>query len=160
DSAAGDSEDADDSEVTALEGMASLVDQSLIQVEEAQQTQDATGATPRFAMLETIREYALEQLQAGGEEIAVRRRHAAFFLALAEESLPHLYAADRDMWMARLEDDEDNLRDALVWETREQADISEFEAGLRLAGVLSWYWYMRGQLQMGRSWLERLLAQA
>jgi predicted ATPase len=160
DSAAGDSEEADDSEVAALDGMASLVDHSLLQVQEAQQTQDATGATPRFAMLETIREYALERLQAGGEETAVRRRHAAFFLALAEESLPHLYAADRDMWMARLEDDEENMRAALVWNTREQADISELEAGLRLAGVLSWYWYMRGQLQLGRSWLERLLAQA
>jgi predicted ATPase len=172
DPVAGDPERAEDPEladVAVLEGVASLVDRSLLQVllvreaGETRETQEGlgdVGGAPRFTMLETIREFALEQLQASAEAAAVQQRHAAFFLALVEEALPHLFDADRDVWMARLEDDEDNLRVALTWCTTEQAGSRAFEVGLRLAGILSWYWYMRGQLPEGRSWLERLLVQA
>jgi predicted ATPase len=159
-------EDAETADVAVLDGVSSLVGRSLLQVRETQDmrvTQEGltrAGETPRFVMLETIREYALEQLRASGESAAVQQRHAAYFLALAEAALPHLYNADRDEWMTRLEADEDNLRAALAWCTAEQTDTSVLETGLRLAGVLSWYWYMRGKLQEGRSWLERVLAQA
>jgi tetratricopeptide (TPR) repeat protein len=165
DAAEGESERDSDPEGMVLEGVASLVDQSLVQM------RTSLGGEVRMAMLETIREYALEQMRASGETAAVQQRHGAYFLALAEEALPHLYNAGRDEWLARLEDDEDNLRAALAWATEdrpeptgsgasERADSTTFETGLRLAGVLSSYWYMRGKLQEGRSWLERLLAQA
>jgi predicted ATPase len=161
----GESERDSDPEEMALEGVASLVDQSLLQM------RTSLSGEVRVAMLETIREYALEQLQASGETAAVQHRHAAYFLGLAEEALPHMYDADRDEWLVRLEDDEANLRAALAWTTENQRELSGGgvpeqagsmvrETGLRLAGVLSYYWYMSGKLQEGRSWLERVLAQA
>jgi tetratricopeptide (TPR) repeat protein len=133
-----------------LDLLASLVDKSLIW-----QDVSPEGA-PRFAMLETVREYGLEQLAAGGEEADTRRRHAAWFLALAEQAQPHLPSAERWAWLARLEIERDNLRAALVW-GQAQAD-GEF--GLRLAGALSWYWVHRGHLSEGRGWLGEAVARA
>lgn len=142
-------------DVGVLEGIAFLIDKNLLQ------TRDGSDAAPRFGMLETIREFALEQLRASTEEAtAAQQRHADFFLAMAEEVQPHLYDTDRDVWFSRMESDDDNLHAALAWTTSGMAEERTLEAALRFAGVFAWYWYTRGQLQEGRSWLERLLAQA
>ena len=131
-----------------LAWLSALVDKSLLQQEEP-----AAGA-PRFAMLETIREYAREQLAAAGEEERTRQRHAAYCLSLAEQAEPALTGRDQAVWMARLEAEHDNLRAALTWSIQ----AAETEMGLRLAGALWRFWWVRGYLSDGRGWLEDLLA--
>jgi tetratricopeptide (TPR) repeat protein len=132
-----------------VEGLASLVDKSLLRLE------DGTDAEPRVAMLETIREYALERLAAHGETEGLRRRHAAYYLALAEQAEPALTGAQQAGWLERLEREHDNLRAALRW-AQESGDR---RLGLRLAGALWRFWYMRGHLSEGRERLTELLAQ-
>jgi predicted ATPase/DNA-binding CsgD family transcriptional regulator len=133
---------------SVLDGIASLVDRSLV-------WQDVSPeGVPRFAMLETVREYGLEQLAAGGEGADTRRRHAVWFLALSEQAEPHLTSAERWAWLARLDVERDNLRAALVWGQAQ----SDGEIGLRLAGALSWYWVHRSHLSEGRGWLGEALA--
>jgi predicted ATPase len=139
-----------DEEAATLEQLAQLLDKSLVQA------QQGTRGEPCFTMLETIREYATEQLAASGEEEALQARHAQYFLRLAEEGEPHLYrAAGWESWLERLEPEEANLRIALAWCEARQDRV---ETGLRLAGALSGYWLLRGSLQEGRTWLEALLA--
>jgi predicted ATPase/transposase/DNA-binding XRE family transcriptional regulator len=92
-----------------LDGLAALLDHSLLQCAEG-----ADGKT-RFTMLETIREYALERLKASGEEDLLRRRHAAYYLALAEVTEPKIQGAEQAAWLDRLEMEHDNLRAALAW---------------------------------------------
>ncbi len=151
------SHDRERAEQAVLDGVASLVDQSLLQVRTEPEDTDTAA---RFAMLETIREFALEQLLASPEAAEVRERHGAYFLALADKVQPYLLGVQRDEWLTRLEQDEDILRAALDWAAQEPAQSDALALGWSIAGVLSWYWYMRGQLQEGRSWLERLLALA
>jgi predicted ATPase len=141
-----------DEEGATVEQLAQLLDKSLVQA------QLGTSGEPRFMMLETIREYASEQLQASGEEVAVQEQHAQYFLRLAEEAWPYLYRpAERDSWLERLEAEDANLRAALSWcEARQDRIV----IGLRLAGALAAYWVFRGLLQEGRTWLETLLAQS
>jgi non-specific serine/threonine protein kinase len=133
--------------VSVLDGLASLVDKSLVQrvdgVEE-----------PRFAMLETIREYGLERLAASGEERAIRLAHADYAIALGER-------ADRDAaggvfrpWFARLAAEQGNLRAALAW--LEKSD--EVERTIQLAGALWPLWYVQGPYHEERALLERVLA--
>jgi predicted ATPase/transcriptional regulator with XRE-family HTH domain len=130
-----------------LDGIASLVDQSLVQ-----QGESATGE-PRFVMLETLREYALEQLDEAGERGTLQQRHAADVLALVEEAEPHLIAQEHSSWLCRLSEDQDNIRAALRW-ALEQDDPS---LGLRLVGSL-WMWFLSRLLVEGRRWAEALLA--
>jgi predicted ATPase len=131
-----------------LDGVAALVDQSLLQQEE-----QADGE-PRFRMLETLREYGLECLAASGEEQQIRERHAQSFLALAETAERELARADQRLWLDRLDGEHDNLRTALTWYTEQGVG----EAGLRLGGALSRFWWVRGHLAEGRERLARLLA--
>jgi predicted ATPase/class 3 adenylate cyclase len=130
-----------------LDGVASLVDKSLLR-----QQEQASGE-PRFRMLETIREYGLECLTASGEEPAVRRTHADYYLALAEAAEPALAGPAQTTWLERLEAEHDNLRAALRW----AEEGGEAEIGLRLAGALCQFWLMRGHLREGQERLARLL---
>jgi len=108
----------------------------------------------RFAMLETIREYAHEQLQASNEIEATRRIHAAYFLALAETAEPALTGPRQTVWLTRLEAEHDNLRAVLSWATA----CEEAETALRLAGSLWRFWQMHGHVREGRRWLAAALA--
>jgi predicted ATPase/class 3 adenylate cyclase len=131
---------------SALDSLGSLVDKSLLrQVEGA-------GGEPRFAMLEVLREFGLEELAAHGEREAVRRRHAAFYLALLERAEPGADGAEQAQWMERLEQEHDNLRAALEWA---QATEGAGETSLRLADRLGRFWEARGHFSEGR---ERLAA--
>lgn len=129
--------------------IASLVDQSLVQ------PTAGPGGEPRFQMLETIREYGLEQLEAHGELEATQQRHAAYFLALAEDAERKLRGRDQGAQLALLDQEHDNLRAALTWNL---ATPGRAESALRLAGALHWFWYLRGHYNEGRRWLEAALA--
>ncbi|OGG46571.1 MAG: hypothetical protein A3F84_18045 [Candidatus Handelsmanbacteria bacterium RIFCSPLOWO2_12_FULL_64_10] len=132
-----------------LDGLDSLVSKSLLRQEEA-------GGQPRFIMLETIREYALERLTQNGEAEAMRRQHADCFLALAEEAEPELRGPQQAEWLIRLEEEHDNLRAALRW----SIERGEAEQGLRLGGALWRFWEVRGHLTEGRERLTKVLALA
>jgi predicted ATPase/DNA-binding XRE family transcriptional regulator len=134
-----------------LDGLDSLVAKSLVV------QQERSNGEPRFGMLETIREYALEQLEASGEKDAVRRRQAEFFLGFGEEAESGLRVAEQGEWLARLEQEHDNLRAALAW-SHARAETSE--VALRLAGTLAWFWYVHGHFAEGRPWLDRTLARS
>jgi predicted ATPase len=140
------SSEADDGAV--LEQLAQLLDKSLVQ------PQQDTGGEPRFTMLETIHEYAQEQLVASGEAAAMQQRHADYFLRLAEEADPHMFGQEREVWMERLDREEANLRAALAWS---KADRNAVQTGLRLVGALAFYWVLRGAVREGRTWLEGML---
>jgi len=132
-----------------LEQLGQLLDKSLVQ------TQQGTAGEPRFVMLETIWEYATEQLAASGEEATVQERHAHYFLKLAEEVEPHWSNPEGDIWLEQMEREDANLRAALAWSKANQDGV---EIGLRLAGALYFYWFLLGSLREGRTWLEEMLA--
>jgi predicted ATPase/DNA-binding CsgD family transcriptional regulator len=98
------------------------------------------GRGPRFAMLETIREYAAEQLAAAGELEATQRRHAAFYLALAERTEPELWGPRQQAALERLEHERGNLQEAMRW----ALESGEAELAQRLGGSLWRFWMMRG----------------
>jgi predicted ATPase len=131
-----------------VEGLAALVDKNLLRVE------GQAEGEPRFGMLETIREYAWEWLEASGEAKELRRRHAVYYLALAEAAHTGVPAAERVVWFRRVERELNNLRAALGW----AQEAGEAEIGLRLAGALWWVWNQFGYLSEGRNWSEGLLA--
>ena len=108
----------------------------------------------RFAMLETIREYAHEQLRASNEIEAAQRIHAAYVLALAEAAEAALTGPQQTEWLTRLEAEHDNLRAVLGWATA----CDEAETALRLAGSLWRFWQMHGHVREGRRWLAAALA--
>ena len=129
-------------------GVAALADKSLVR------PLPAPGQDPRFGMLETIREFGLEQLAAAGEVDATRRRHAEYLTTLAEALSAELFRATRPELLARLVAEHDNGRAALAW-LDQQGD----EEGLiRLAAGLGWVWFVRGFGTEGISWLERARA--
>ena len=130
-----------------LEALASLVNKSLLR-----QRPDAPEHG-RLYMLETIREYALEQLAASGEAGEVRRLHALYYVALAEEFKAKTLGPDQLAWLDRLEQEHDNLRAALNW----AASTGNLEIWARLASSLWWFWLMRGYISEGRRWLDSLL---
>ncbi|HYN89336.1 MAG TPA: BTAD domain-containing putative transcriptional regulator, partial [Ardenticatenaceae bacterium] len=139
-----------------LNGIASLVDKSLLRREES------SDGEPRFGMLETIREFALERLgDRGAAEVeALRWEHARYYLGLAEVAEPeidHLTGADPGAWLARLEVEHDNLRAALDWSLVGGGEDSA-QLGLRLAGALRRFWIFRGFVREGRERLVALLA--
>ncbi len=135
-----------DEPLDVLEGMAALLDNSLVQGAE----QDAE---PRYTMLETIREFGLEQLVATGEEDAIRDRHAFYFLHLAERLIPNIHLLESLEQPAQLVMEYDNLRLSLLWfDSRDQA-----EALLRLTATLAGEWIARGLLREGLDSIEGVL---
>ena len=117
-------------------------------------TERIAGGEPRFAMLETIREYALERLDKRGDGDAVRRRRAAFYALLAEEAEQALQGGQQLSWLDLIDAELPNIRAVLTW----AIESGEAEDGLRIGGALWRYWNMRGHLTEGRERLERLLA--
>jgi predicted ATPase/class 3 adenylate cyclase len=142
-------EGADPVGIEVLEGLGRLVDQSL-----AQQREE--GGEARFSLLQVVREYALERLEASGEGEALRQAHLAHYVALAELGELELFRSEQLAWRARLDRELDNLRAALGW-AREHG---EAECGLRLASALVWYWDNAGLFTEARSWYEQLFALA
>lgn len=134
--------------LSALDSVASLIDKSLVM-----QVGDPQGAVPRYRMLETIREFGVEQLAASGEEPAVRAGHAQYMLELAEQTSARLLAPDYPLLMARINAEYDNVRAALEWAESSGAP----EIGLRLASAMGAFWTFRGDYREGRDRLERAL---
>ncbi len=141
---------------SVLEGVASLLDKSLLQQTEQE------GEEPRLVMLETIREYGLEALEASGEMEATRQAHALYYLRLAEQAEPELRGPQQAVWLERLEREHDNLRAAMQWSLERGEAGHSMETALRLGGALSLLrlWLVRGPLSEGRSFLERALARS
>ncbi|HET8850938.1 MAG TPA: adenylate/guanylate cyclase domain-containing protein, partial [Ktedonobacteraceae bacterium] len=141
----------DDGEGEVLDGVASLIDKSLLKrMEQAGEGSEE----PRLLMLETIREYGLEVLAARGEEEIALRAHADYFMQFAEEAEPALKGPQLVMWLERLEREHDNLRAALQW----ALEGGRAEMALRLGTALERFWVVRGHRNEGRAFLERALA--
>jgi non-specific serine/threonine protein kinase len=134
-----------------LTALASLIDKGLIHQEE-----DARGE-PRFTMLRTVRDHALQQLADRGELETVRGRHLARYVALAEAAEPELYGPGQLVWLTRLREEEPDIWAALQWASEDDGDLG---AGLRLAGAVARYWSMRGPVARARGWLTEALAAA
>ncbi|MFN8472224.1 MAG: tetratricopeptide repeat protein [Anaerolineae bacterium] len=132
-------------EMNVTDGVAGLVDKSLLR------SVEGYNGEPRFAMLETIREYAAEQLEASGEGEALHARHAAYFLHLAEAAEPELLGPAQIEWRNRFATEQANLRASLTWSLKTgHADIV-----LRTASALVPYWEWQGLLSEGQQWLEQ-----
>ncbi len=134
-------------DIDLLDGLSSLVDKSLLRQDE----QD--GGEPYFAMLETIREYATERLEEGGEGDQARGAHACYFVELAETAEPELRGLEQVAWFTRLEREHDNLRAALKW----SLENGRGDVALRMVGALSRFWFQRGYLTEGRKWVKSAL---
>ena len=130
-----------------LDGLSELVDQSLLRRLEAE-------GEPRFRMLVTIRDFALERLAAGGEERTLRDRHLAAYLALAERAQPELQGAEQKRWADRLELEHDNLRAALD----HAIAVRRGNEAARLSAALWRFWQVRGHLREGLARVEQMLA--
>lgn len=131
-----------------LDALTSLVDKSLVKVTDEE--------TTRYGMLETIHQYAVEKLAEVVEAEAARSRHRDWYLALAEAAELPLRGPDQTQWLIRLATEHDNLRAALAWSVR---DAHGAEAGLRLAGALWRFWWIRGYQTEGREHLAKTLGQ-
>ena len=134
--------------MSALDGIAALVDKNLVHMTEAEPDQ------PRFAMLETMREFGLERLAASSEETATRTAHAAFYLDWAARAEPHLIATGSSVWVERVVLERPNLRLAVAWALAH----GDVEPVLRLAGTMLSLAYARGDPNEGQQWLEAALA--
>src|SRR5918996_1508647 len=135
-----------DSNQSILDALSRLVDKSLLLVEQQDQ--------PRYRFLEPIRQYARDKLDETGESNLIQDRHLNHYLRVAEEAEPYLFGARQQDWKNRLEWDHDNLRVALAW----SLESNQFEAGLKMAGALAWFWHNKGHLSEGNLWLEKILA--
>jgi predicted ATPase/transcriptional regulator with XRE-family HTH domain len=132
---------------TVIDGLSSLVDKSLLRV------QDGPDGAPRFSMLATVQEYALEQLELRGEAQVVRAAIARAMLTFAEAQCPCFTGPQRQEALASVDVEAENVRAALAW----AVETGEPELGLRLAGALE-HWFRMRALREGVAWVERLLA--
>jgi non-specific serine/threonine protein kinase len=135
----------DPSEILQL--LTRLVDTSLVVVRAEQPGR-------RYRLLETIRQYSFEQLQATHELAALRERHLHWYLDLARQAAAELHGPQQAHRIQQLELERDNLRAALEWGMAQSAG----DAGLRLASAMYWFWYLGSYLSEGRAWFERALA--
>jgi predicted ATPase/class 3 adenylate cyclase/DNA-binding CsgD family transcriptional regulator len=130
-----------------LDGVASLVDKSL-----ARQVIQPDGNV-RFGMLEAIREFALEQLEAAGGLESARERHAHYFAAVSSRAELAVLTVEEEAGILRLASDRDNLISAIEWAiARRDGDTAS-----RTGAGLAWLWYVRGQLSEGSVWMDRLV---
>src|SRR5918995_3847157 len=135
-------------EEDVLDLLGRVVDKSLVLAESSGE------GRVRYRMLEPIRQYARQRLGASGKADEVQGRHAAFFLALAEEAEPELAGPQQGLWAERLEGEHDNLRAALSY----VLERGEAELALRFGGALWRFWFDGGHLSEGVRWLEQALA--
>ena len=133
-----------------VDALESLVAKSLLT------TQPSTQDNVRFSMLKTLREYAYSKLEEVGEANEVKDRHAAFFVAMAEEGSPHLRGAEQAKWLDIFTLEHDNLRAALRWAAQRGDHVLE----MRLLAALAPFWEIRAHLSEGQRWLEDALARA
>ncbi len=139
-------------EADTLDEVASLTDKSLLRQVELENQEDE----PRFAMLEMIREYALERLEESEDAEFVREQHAGYYLGLVHEADACLRGPEHLVWLKRLEVEHDNLRAALRW----TIDMGKTDEALRLTGGLWWFWFTHGYLTEGKRWLQEALVQS
>ena len=125
-----------------------LADKSLVT------TETTGGEELRYGLLEPVRQYARERLEKSGETAVTHSLHARFFLDLAERAAPELKGRGQLEWLARLEDDNANLRVAMGWLLRQ----GEIEAAVRMAWNLWMFWLIHGHQSEGRGWIEAVLA--
>ncbi len=140
-----------DSPSDVLDLLTNLVDKSLLQV-------DAIRENARYRYLEPVRQYASEQLATSPDAHSIRRRHAAFYLALAERAAPALFGPHQREWFKRLEQDHDNLRIALRWSQPGTASEDRAQLHLRLAVALGRFWLACCHFSEGTRWLAGTLA--
>ncbi|MFD6061324.1 protein kinase domain-containing protein [Rhodococcus wratislaviensis] len=135
-----------------LDGVAALVDKSILIREDA-------GVVVRFRMLETLRDYGREKSEYVGEHQVLRRRHCDWYLSLAVEAEAEWVSPRQLEWIARIEREQPNLREAMEF-SLSHVDDADTEAGLRIAAALFPFWLARGLLSQGRYWLDRALARS
>jgi predicted ATPase/DNA-binding CsgD family transcriptional regulator len=133
--------------IDVFDGLASLVDKSLVQ------QQETPVGEPRFVLLEMIQAYARERLEASGEAEAMRRRHALYFVELAERAEPELRMSGYDYWCHQFELEQDNIRAVLEWALTD----GDVVLGVRLASALGQFWWGRGYHVEGLHWTQQLL---
>jgi predicted ATPase/class 3 adenylate cyclase len=146
----------DQADLDVLNTLSTLLDNSLIQLGEEDGAEE-----PRFLMLQTVREFGLERLSASGELEKTRVGHTHYFLALAEQAEPELHGPNQAKWVARLEHEHDNLREALEWALEKVIDekaAERREIGMRLSAALKEFWLILGYYREARTFLERALA--
>jgi predicted ATPase len=135
-----------DLDADVIDAVESLRDKSLLRQERG------TGGEPRFAMLETIHDYARQKLQERGEREDTQRRHATWVLALAEKAEPHLRGGRYQLsWLHRLEDERDNIRVALEW----ALGGGDVDLGVRLTTALHFFWLRSGHFEDIQQWTSR-----
>ncbi len=139
-----------------LNGVTSLVDQNLLKQSDQRGRAGGhlLGTEARFHLLETMREYALDQLTIEGEVQAIRHQHSSFFVALAEKIAPMLVGANQSVGLAQLRMELDNLRTALAWSL---ADVNSVEMALRMDIAMDNFWLLSGYWSEGRRWAEAAL---
>ena len=138
---------AESGDIALLDELQTLLDHSLIWRSE--------GETPRFQMLATLREYAVERLEQRRELAACRHRHALYFDSFAAQKFDELRDARQGSAARSLEVEQGNLRMALEWCCSTPADL---QTGMRLAGRLWEFWLLHGDVEEGQSWMRRLLS--
>jgi predicted ATPase/class 3 adenylate cyclase len=131
-----------------LEGLTVLAENSLVH------PYGGSEGGPRFGMLQTIREFGLERLEAEDDRAAIERRHAEWFLRLAEDAEPNLRGLQLERWLSSLQTEHENLRAALRW----AIEADQGEIGLRIVAALWRFWHLAGHLSEGRRWADAVLA--
>jgi predicted ATPase/DNA-binding XRE family transcriptional regulator len=138
-------------ESNTLDILSALVEHSLVIADPSED-----GHT-RYRMLETIRQFGNAELEAAGESIQARDAHLLWMVSLAERGSAEVEGTGQVLWLAYLEREHGNIRSALAW-SLESNDAGRREQGLRIAGALWSFWYLRGHMVEGESWLKRALS--